>query len=198
MDLEKENEILRAEILRQREQIDLLERRLDYVLRQLHTLLDDESKKPLLSDATSAPEEGNANDDERNRSAAKNTRTKLKTRIKGLKNLVVEEQIHVPLVAPAPVSVLVGGLPAASQLAHIRCRFHEHSEMAKAAVKKDPKQTAALKHSWQTLGLMSQLHRIESELRKSGARPRLRQAIRSCQGGRVGSAYKTTVPQKFS
>ena len=383
MDLAKENEILRAEVLRQREQIDLLERRLDHVLRQLHsaksekfdpnqlTLLDDESKKDGPSSATSAPEEGNASDATKNKSAAKNAQTKPTTRIKGLENLAVEEQIHVPLevqaspedyerigeevtdrleiiprklfikrhvrpkyrnkndrsqaplVAPAPVSVLVGGLPAASLLAHllvgkyvdhlpiyrqekifkrsgvtiprdlllkwlhrsighllpianairaqtlgsaylqvdetkirylepghgqskygylwlannphgslyyhwgvgrgeaqlietigedfagalqcdgwsaylayeghhpeivfmsclahIRRRFHEHYKMAKEAVKKEPKQTAALKHSWQILSLMSQLYRIESELRKSGAGPRLRQAIRSSQ-----------------
>ena len=113
MDLEKENEILRAEVLRQREQIELLERRLDYVLRQLHsaksekfdpnqlTLLDDESKKPQPSAATSDPEEGSANDDAKNKAAAKNTRTKPKTRIKGLENLAVEEQIHVPLEVQA-------------------------------------------------------------------------------------------------
>ena len=68
-----------------------------------------------------------------------------------------------------------------SCLAHIRRRFFEHHKIAKAAVKKEPKQTAALKHSWQILSLMSQLYRIESELRKSGAGPRLRQAIRSSQ-----------------
>ncbi len=57
VDLEKENKMLRAEVLRQREEIELLEQRLDYVLRQLHsaksekfdpnqlTLLDAESKK---------------------------------------------------------------------------------------------------------------------------------------------------------
>ncbi len=53
--------------------------------------------------------------------------------------------------------------------------------MAKEAVKKDPQKKAALKHSWQILGLMGQLYHIESELRKSGAGPRLRQANRSSQ-----------------
>ena len=69
MDLEKENEMLRAEVLRQREQIERLEQRVDYVLRQLHSaksekfdpnqliLLDDESKKAEPSSATSDPEE---------------------------------------------------------------------------------------------------------------------------------------------
>ena len=68
-----------------------------------------------------------------------------------------------------------------SCLAHIRRRFRDHYKIAKAAAKKDPKQTAALKHSWQILGLMRQLYRIESQLRKSGAGTRLRQATRSSQ-----------------
>lgn len=99
MDLEKENEMLRAEVLRQREQIERLEQRVDYVLRQLHSaksekfdpnqliLLDDESKKAEPSSATSDPEEGNANDETKNKSATKNTGAKAKKRIKGLENL---------------------------------------------------------------------------------------------------------------
>lgn len=177
MDLEKENEMLRAEVLRQREQIELLEQRLDYVLRQLHsaksekfdpnqlTLLDDESKKAEPFSETSAPEEGNANDDAKSKPTTR--KTKPKPRIKGLENLEIEEVIHeplevqaspedferydeevterleiiprklfikrhirpkyrnikdrtqAPLVAPAPSSILVGGLPAASLIAHL-------------------------------------------------------------------------------
>lgn len=377
MDLEKENKMLRAEVLAQREKIELLEQRLDYVLRQLHsaksekfdpnqlTLLDAEQKKAEPSSETSAPEEGNANAGTKSKPAA--PKAPPESRIKGLENLAVEEIIHeplevqaspddyerfgeevtdrleiiprklfikrhirpkykkkndrskAPLVAPAPPSILIGGLPAASLLAHllvgkycdhlpifrqekilkrsgvtiprdlllkwlhrsidhlqpianairgetlgsaylqvdeteirylepghgqskrgylwlandphgslyyhwgigrgeaqlietigekfagalqcdgwsaylsyeghhpeivfmsclahIRRRFREHYE----AGKKDPVKKGAIKHSWQILGLMRQLYRIESELRSSGAGARLRQAIRSSQ-----------------
>jgi transposase len=177
VDLEKENETLRAEVLRQREQIELLEQRLDYVLRQLHsaksekfdpnqlTLLDDESKKAVPSSEISGPEEGNANDAAKSKSTT--GKAKPKPRIKGLDRLEIEEVIHeplevqaspedferydeevtdrleiiprklfikrhvrpkyrnikdrskAPLVAPAPSGVLVGGLPAASLIAHL-------------------------------------------------------------------------------
>lgn len=169
--------MLRAEVLRQREKIELLEQRIDYILRQLYgaksekfdpnqlTLLDDESKKDEPSSETSVPAEGNAN--EVPKSKATTRKAKPISRIKGLENLEIEEVIHeplevqaspenfercgeevterlefiprklfikrhvrpkyrnikdrnkAPLVAPAPPSILIGGLPAPSLISHL-------------------------------------------------------------------------------
>ena len=64
-----------------------------------------------------------------------------------------------------------------SCLAHIRRKFYEYHETAK-----DQKnESKALRQSWFILNLMRQLYRIEAQLRKVKAGPRLRQAVRASQ-----------------
>lgn len=64
-----------------------------------------------------------------------------------------------------------------SCLAHIRRRFYDYYEL----VKKQKGESKALRQCWFILNLMRQLYRIEAELRKAKAGPRLRQAVRSSQ-----------------
>ena len=105
MTLEEQVKFLTAENRAKDELIELLQQKLDYVLRQLHspksekfdpnqlTLLDEESKKAeASSDETSAPEEANAGDE--NKAAKKRPASKRERRIKGLDKLPVEEEIH--------------------------------------------------------------------------------------------------------
>jgi len=107
LDFEKENEMLRAEVLRQREVIEQLEHRLDQLLRlfrssksekfdsnQLLLLEDEDSKKTEApSEETSDPEGANA----KNAGSKKSKKPRGGSRIKGLERLEIVEEIHDPL-----------------------------------------------------------------------------------------------------